>query len=808
MSRTLRTSVVLQLCLVFGALAAVFVLYFQTADAAVTQTVRRDLPIALDGEVWATQQVGNAVVVAGNFTQVQVERNGAVIDQVGIYAYDIDSGELIEGFRPTLSSSTGIVEIRDLAPTPDGQSVYVAGRFTSINDGSDGRNRVRNRLALLRISDGQVDRSFANAGVNAQVNSIALGPDGNLYAGGNFDTVFDLAPNRPPATRAVGFLARFDSRTGTYDPSFRIESRIPIGNRGIGGVARVGFRPDSSELVVAHRGAEIFDAVRGVSHDAAGLAVVDTATNTPTNFRALYPVVDDPIQSFYHADQCRSLGVQIRDIDVQSNFVVLVHQGGDRGVQCDTVVRFPLADAAVRPDWVSRAFDSVFSVEVDGDDIYIGGHFRYLVSSNAPTPFGTPYPANGERLPDRVQWYVADGVQELFVQDFVDTGYAFPVGQLGLLDATTGFADPTFVPQSDALLGVLDLTAIDRGLLLGQDGGRINGVLTGRAAFFDNDPNAASPQCRVRPNGDGVPVVSWSEVDGVNEWNVARNGDWITNVSGDTTSITDENSGFGQTEYELRYSRNGQRLVETCGAIDIATPALSCSAVVDGDTATVTWTNAGYTRVAVFADGNWQANVTTGNTYSAPVEIGDTSFAIRAFSGPDRLDDTCGTVTVAPPPPPAPPSLECSVSGAGNQVTVTWTDNAYARVGVFANNAWVANIRAGNSYDTTLEPGDTTFTIRAFRAGQRTDAVCGTATLAAPAPAPVQAGLSCSVARDGGNVTVSWNDVGAGTYQVRTNDRWLATASAGETAITIPDSAADYTIRYRIAGQRFDVDCA
>ena len=188
--RSLRQRVLL--CLV--SMAGVVVAFPGILQAIVTEDPRRDLPIVLDGEVWAVEQVGNAIVVGGNFTQVQTERNGPVVNQAAIFAYDIDSGRFLEDFRPVLRSDSGLVEVRDIEPAPNGTDLYISGRFTSIDDRTDGRERTRNRLALLDIRDGSLDRNFAQAGVNARVLSIDIDRRGNLYAGGNFTEAFDLAP--------------------------------------------------------------------------------------------------------------------------------------------------------------------------------------------------------------------------------------------------------------------------------------------------------------------------------------------------------------------------------------------------------------------------------------------------------------------------------------------------------------------------------------------------------------------------------------------------------------------------------------
>ena len=131
-------------------------------------------------------------------------------------------------------------------------------------------------------------------------------------------------------------------------------------------------------------------------------------------------------------------------------------------------------------------FDSIFSVEVVGNDVYIGGHFRALVSDTAPSPYpgafllqngGNEFTYDGETVAfESSQAYEADpeldpnrGGSVRFHEDLFDPGFAFAVNQFGELDARTGYGNPNFDPGSNAQVGVLAITAIDRGLLLGQD---------------------------------------------------------------------------------------------------------------------------------------------------------------------------------------------------------------------------------------------------------------------------------------------------------------------------------------------------
>ena len=292
----LRTMSVKRVAIVIAVLAGALLAFPQVASAIVTEEVRNDLPIALDGEVWAVEQVGNFVFVGGNFTQVQVSRDGPIVDQATLFAYDIDTGVFVDSFRPEFGRADGVPEVRAIQPAPDGSGLYVGGNFGTINDGTDGVARVRNRIALLDGLTGRLDRNFSNGGVNAQVNSLALDNFGRLYVGGNFTVGLDLAPDRPPIEQSVRGLARFDGTSAAFDTGFRYESRQDIGRIVDGertfGVSRIAFTPDGSHLFVAHRGEELRDVTRGEVLDSPGLARIEIGANfhRARQYRALFPL--------------------------------------------------------------------------------------------------------------------------------------------------------------------------------------------------------------------------------------------------------------------------------------------------------------------------------------------------------------------------------------------------------------------------------------------------------------------------------------------------------------------------------------
>ncbi len=121
---------------------------------------RTDVPKVVDGKVWAQARVGDNIVVAGSFTEIELP-DGSIIDQPYIFAYDIFSGDFDEGFDPVLDD-----EIFALEPDPDGTGMYIGGSFKEV----DGNSSLR--IAKLHNS-GEFDIRFS-AQVDARVRAIAV----------------------------------------------------------------------------------------------------------------------------------------------------------------------------------------------------------------------------------------------------------------------------------------------------------------------------------------------------------------------------------------------------------------------------------------------------------------------------------------------------------------------------------------------------------------------------------------------------------------------------------------------------------
>ncbi len=62
--------------------------------------------------------------------------------------------------------------------------------------------------------------------------------------------------------------------------------------------------------------------------------------------------------------------------------------GGDRPPISDTAVAYPMdGNDNVQPLWISRCFDSVYSIAISEVAVYLGGHMNYMESPTAPDPW-------------------------------------------------------------------------------------------------------------------------------------------------------------------------------------------------------------------------------------------------------------------------------------------------------------------------------------------------------------------------------------------------------------------------------------
>ncbi len=436
----------------------------------VPEVPRTDTPRITDGTIEDMVQWRDRIVLAGSFTQA-TDADGSAFAQRYILAYDIDTGRIDRGFRPVFDRG-----IAALAVSADGESLYAVGRFNTVNG--------VNRRKVVKLNwDGSVDTAF-RANANARASAVAVAPDGSaVYLGGFFSRVRGVDRGR---------LAAVDPVTGAVDPDFDLPVTEGLGPNATLKVQSLLLTPDSDTLIVIHTGARVDGQLRE------GIALIDTRT------KELLPWQTD----IYTENLPRVGGVlRINEGDISpdgSYFVVVSGSGGDRPPINDTAIAWPVeAGAGVEPLWVSRHFDSLFSVAVTEHAVYIGGHFRW---QEAP---GSTDPWPGD---DFTNYGWDSGVGAYALGDEVVRR-----DQIGALDPATGKA-MNWNPGSNAFVGVLALEAVPRGLLVSHDANILGGMNVGYHGFFDWEtvPPQVGPQTTIVDPFSGLTVTAATfEVNGM-----------------------------------------------------------------------------------------------------------------------------------------------------------------------------------------------------------------------------------------------------------------------------------------------------
>jgi hypothetical protein len=251
---------------------------------------------------------------------------------------------------------------------------------------------------------------------------------------------------------------------------------------------------DESKLLVIHTGRQID------GQDRLGMGLIDTRTKELLPWRS----------RLWDENLGRVGGVtRICCGDIapdDSYFVVSSGSGGDAPPISDTVIAYSLdADSLdnsdAQPLWISRHFDSIYSVAITEVAIYVGGHFQFIESPTSDDPwpgldnvgYGTGQGLSGYGLGDQV--VRRDHIAALNPVD----GKALEWNPNG---------------GSNSFEGDKAMEATSRGLFVGGDGQFKGGVRTGRVAFFDFNTEQFPPSLpdttittpiEGRVVGDGVP---------------------------------------------------------------------------------------------------------------------------------------------------------------------------------------------------------------------------------------------------------------------------------------------------------------
>ena len=336
-------------------------------------------PNIIDGAVESMVQVGGLMVVGGSFTQVSPTTGagaGTTVTRNYLFAFDAATGALDTSFVPSVDG-----EVDAIVPSADGTGVYVGGLFTTAGG-------VPTRLAEFKLSDGSRVSTF-NPSLNGPITALAM-VGSRLFIGGNFTSVRSVEHEG---------LASVNPTNGAIDPYLTVNL---TGNHNYGRVAgaaqaRVGatdiaVSPDGTRMIVDGNFINAADTVNptGYARDQiASIILGPTQATVDPNWNT---------DAFTNACYANAYDSYVRHVAWSpdgSYFVVAATGGYYSGSfqDCDAASRFNASATgqSVTPAWVDyTGTDSIYSVAVTSDAVYIGGHYRWLNN-----PYGQDNPQKG-----------------------------------------------------------------------------------------------------------------------------------------------------------------------------------------------------------------------------------------------------------------------------------------------------------------------------------------------------------------------------------------------------------------------------
>jgi hypothetical protein len=171
---------------------------------------------AMNGRVYAIEQVGNTVFIGGSFTTLRAPTGGQTVTRNRLAAFDATTGALL----PWNPGANG--DVRALHASSTGTGLFVGGLFSSI------AGTTRNRMAEVSTSTGQLMGGFT-ANVNGAVYALErIGT--TIYMGGGFSTLGGQSrPRLAAVNEATG--APVAGWSGSADTQVKSLAASPDGSR-------------------------------------------------------------------------------------------------------------------------------------------------------------------------------------------------------------------------------------------------------------------------------------------------------------------------------------------------------------------------------------------------------------------------------------------------------------------------------------------------------------------------------------------------------------------------------------------------
>jgi List-Bact-rpt repeat protein/cortical protein marker for cell polarity/PASTA domain-containing protein len=305
-----------------------------------------------DNYARVSTEVGSIVYVGGTFSTVYEPLSGTNYPRHDLYAYDQDT-KLVTSFAPSFNGT-----VWGLAHSPDGRYLYVAGDFSTV-DGV-----AREGLAQFDLTTGGLT-SF-DAQLDGQARTVDY-VNGHLIVGGSFTAVNGVS--------RVG-LASLDPATGALQASYLNAglSGTASSAAGAGAVFHSAVNSAGAQMAIAGN----FTSAGGATHWRVILLDLGPTSATVSGWNA--PILEQPCNSanyvtgLSYAPDGTWFAMSTTGFRNETNGFPLTQ------TVCDAVSRFSTSAVGdVAPTWVNyTGCDSLYSVLVESDAVYVGGHPRWL----------------------------------------------------------------------------------------------------------------------------------------------------------------------------------------------------------------------------------------------------------------------------------------------------------------------------------------------------------------------------------------------------------------------------------------------
>ncbi|MGB4759570.1 MAG: hypothetical protein WBP26_05960 [Candidatus Saccharimonadales bacterium] len=176
--------------------------------------------VQINGIVWAQVLVGNTVYATGRFTQARpagVAVGGAgSVNRTNLVAYDITTG-VMTSFNHSLTGTSGTIEGRAIAASPDGKRLYVGGTFSAVD------GQARSNIVGFDLTNNTLLGGFTS-GTDKTVRALAA-TNTQVYVGGQFAVAGGQTRNRLAAYTSTGSLVSnwapsISNVTGTHGGAY------------------------------------------------------------------------------------------------------------------------------------------------------------------------------------------------------------------------------------------------------------------------------------------------------------------------------------------------------------------------------------------------------------------------------------------------------------------------------------------------------------------------------------------------------------------------------------------------------------